>query len=245
MNIIIDESTYNGLLENLLTTVEFGATMKGCSSTESDRDYLHIIEDSTTWLSAPVNTQHLLQFKSAEADHIFCTPSNFVKCLLHGDNTIFHEMLRFKALTGTCLEFLQNYEFNHYKTLRAYLGIARRDLREVTSYWKKDNRKSLKKLKFALESLNYVKHVRGFSESNILTVPELKDIHKVRQFVEDIANKVDHQRTQLNKDLDCGLIIATLSENDIQAIHTKIGCLGYASYDVGMEYFYKNHVQGL
>lgn len=157
MNIIIDEDLHNILQKNIVCTIEFGSGLKGESNENSDKDLLHIVESVDWWVSLPVANQHLLQYKSEDTDHIYCNAHTFVKSILDGDTTIFIEMHKYGALNGTCLDFLSNYNLTYYRTLRAYLGISRRDIKAIKKLWKnKDYRKMDKKFKFTQQAIDLV-----------------------------------------------------------------------------------------
>ena len=157
MNIIIDEKIHNELQKNIVHTIEFGSGLKGESNKDSDKDLLHIVHSADWWVSLPVANQHLLQYKTETEDHIYCNAHTFIKSILDGDTTIFIEMHRYGALKGTILAFLEDYNLTYYRTLRAYLGIGRRDLKDIKKLWKnKDFRKMDKKFKFTVQSIDLV-----------------------------------------------------------------------------------------
>lgn len=242
MNIIIDQSTFDQLKLYTIDTIVFGSEMKGSSSVNSDHDYLHIIHPSIDWASSPVNTNHLLQYKCEKEDHIFCTPQNFVKCLIDGDSTIFHEILRYGALKDTSLAFLNSFKFDHYKTLRSYLGIARRDTKETTKLYKSDKNKSLKKLKFASESYNYVQKITGkFSPFHL---NEITDVQQLLSCANNLSERINKMRHSLNDDLDHNKIKRTVSNEELNLIDEHLRKISYESYTTGLEYFYKSHMDG-
>ncbi len=157
MNIIISEDLHHKLQKHVTHTIEFGSGLKGNSDENSDKDLLHIVESADWWVSSPIANQHLLQFKEDNCDHIYCNAHTFVKSILDGDTTIFIEMHRFGALKETNLSFLENYNLTYYRTLRAYLGISKRDLKDIKKLWKTKNyRKMDKKFKFVKEGIDFV-----------------------------------------------------------------------------------------
>lgn len=159
MNIIISEDLHNKLQKYIVSTIEFGSALKGESTETSDKDLLHIVESADWWVSSSVANQHLLQYKTENEDHIYCTAHTFVKSLLDGDSTIFLEMHKYGGLNNSCLEFLNKYDFVFYRSLRAYLGLARRDIKDIGKLWKnKDTllRKINKKLKFTQQGIDFV-----------------------------------------------------------------------------------------
>ncbi len=159
MNIIISSDLHNKLQKHIVSTIEFGSALKGESTSTSDKDLLHIVKSADWWVSSSVANQHLLQYKTENEDHIYCTAHTFIKSLLDGDSTIFLEMHKYGGLNNTCLEFLNKYDFVFYRSLRAYLGISRRDIKDIGKLWKnKDTlmRKINKKLKFTQQGIDFV-----------------------------------------------------------------------------------------
>lgn len=251
MNIIIDELTADALFDYGLDSIEFGSALHGTKTEESDTDMLHIIEPSSMWLTAPYNTDHLLQYKEDNTDHIFCTPNTFVNGLVNGDAAIFHEILRKGGLKGTCLEWLEEYNFNHYKILRAYLGLARRDLKEVTKLWK-DERKAKKKLRFALENYNFVApfvyQVPTLYE-DVNQWPELKEGENLPQALHKLTRqaleRLDWLRDDLNTKIELGEIPRTLTEEAFESIDMRLDeKFTIQEYVVGLDYFRKSHING-
>lgn len=242
MNIIIPDNTHEALQQYVIDTIEFGSVMKGTNDQNSDHDYLHIISPSTVWLQAPYNTHHLLQFKDGiDSDHIYCTPHTFVKGLLDGDSTIFHEIHKHKALTGTCLEFLQLYKFDHYTIQRAYLGIARRDLKESTKLWNGDNRKSLKKVQFAIEAYNYVLDVHGRETISVEVPQTINELQRICQYYQ---HNIETLRNEINNMFDAGKIPRTSNPNTLMLIDRVLGEFEQETYTTGMAHFRQAFYQG-
>lgn len=159
MNIIITKELNDKLKKHVVSTIEFGSALKGESNENSDRDLLHIIESADWFVSSTIANQHLLQYKTENEDHIYCTAHSFVKSLLDGDTTVFLEMHKYGGLNNTCLEFLNDYDFTFYRSLRAYLGISRRDIKDVKKLWKNRSelsRKINKKFKFTQQGVDFV-----------------------------------------------------------------------------------------
>lgn len=245
MNIIVDEATSTALTPFILSTIEFGSAMKGTSTPKSDHDYLHIIKPSWAWLASPVDTNHLLQFRAENGDdHIYCTPQTFVKGLIDGDAAIFHEMWRYGALKGTCLHDLQGLDFNHYKTMRAYLGLAKRDLKEACKLFSKDNRKAVKKFKFALEAYNYVGGILGRTDS-VNYAPALSAL-EMRANCMSMTDHVAHMRIELNHALESGEICQTVDKFTLQKLGSFVDPFRFDAkgYTTGLEYFYDSHING-
>lgn len=237
MNIIIDDDTHTDLQQRVISTIEFGSAMKGMSTEQSDHDYLHIIPTSVEWLAAPYNTFHLLQYRGDNADHIYCNVHTFVKALLDGDSTIFHEMLRYNVLHDTPLEFLYSHvdQFDHYKTMRAYLGIARRDLKECTKLYRSEPRKSGKKYRFAGDAYNIVNAAFGANENMRLYPGDtIQDLVKSCNTMSGLINDL---RTELNRRLDAGEILRSVDNETLAAIDKHLATLELDHFTTGLSYF--------
>jgi hypothetical protein len=242
MNIIISEELHNKLQKHIVSTIEFGSALKGEKRKDSDSDLLHIVESADWWTSSVVANQHLLQYKTENEDHIYCNAHTFVKSLLDGDTTIFVEMHKYGGLKNTCLEFLEKYDFTYYKTLRAYLGISRRDIKDVRSLWKnKDTliRKINKKLKFAEQGIMFVMDYLEKNKDNINEynefISKFNDIYNIEDFKKgekyvsvsvysefkevDIITKrfnewLDYIRNNLNKFIEAGYLKKTFEKEE-------------------------------
>lgn len=242
MNIIISEELHNKLQKHIVSTIEFGSALKGEKRKDSDSDLLHIVESADWWTSSVVANQHLLQYKTENEDHIYCNAHTFVKSLLDGDTTIFVEMHKHGGLKNTCLEFLEKYDFTYYRTLRAYLGISRRDIKDVRSLWKnKDTliRKINKKLKFAEQGIMFVMDYLEKNKDNINEynefISKFNDIYNIEDFKNgktyvsvsvasdfkevDVITKrfnewLDYIRNNLNKFIEAGYLKKTFEKEE-------------------------------
>ena len=219
MNIIISEELHNNLQKHIISTIEFGSGLKGESTTSSDTDLLHIVESVDWWVSSVIANQHILQYKTENVDHLYCNAHTFVKSLLGGDTTIFVEMHRFGGLNNTCLEFLNKYDFIYYKTLRAYLGISRRDMKDIKKLWKTKNfRKMNKKFKFTRQGLDivietmkknivdetfYFNYENKYNElfNNVIDVTNMT-YNEMDNIVSNIITLTEFVRTRLNLSID-------------------------------------------
>lgn len=241
MNIIIDSITHDKLQEHVIDTIEFGSVMKGTNDNDSDHDYLHIISPSIHWLQAPYSTHHLLQYRDVDSDHMYCTPHTFVKSLLDGDSTIFHEMLVNGALHDTCLSFIENFSFDHYKTMRSYLGIARRDLKDVTKLFSSDKRKALKKFKFANIGYNYVRQQLGQSTESWNVSDNIKDVLNFCKYADGAVGVL---RTEINNMLDYQLLSRSVDETTLSELETHLHAFEFESYKTGLEFFRDVYLKG-
>lgn len=214
MNIIITEDLHNKFQKHIVSTIEFGSALKGESNENSDRDLLHIIESADWLVSSTVANQHLLQYKTENEDHIYCTAHTFVKSLLDGDTTVFLEMHKYGGLNGTCLEFLNKYDFVFYRSLRSYLGISRRDIKDVKKLWKnKDTlmRKINKKFKFTQQGVDFV-------------VDHLTKKCSDKKGFDEFIDKYNIMKSELIKNDDFYSIDESTTYQEVDAI-----CINYTS----------------
>lgn len=154
MNIKITKEISEVLLQNTLDTLEFGNT------SGEDKDLLHIVIPNPSMDQGIVDINHSLFYKDIEnhVDHIYITPRGFINGIITGSNTLFFEVLCEGLLSGTCLEFLEEYieDFMTYKLMKAFTGIAKRDYKQSHKHKERD-----KKLKWALEYTNLVRRSLG------------------------------------------------------------------------------------
>ncbi len=246
MNIIIDTDTFTALSDYKVFDVEFGSALWGTKNEQSDSDILRIIEPSKMWLSAPYNTDHLLQYKDEvnNIDYIFCTPQTFIRGIVNGDSAIFHEILRLGGLKHTQLSFLEKIDFSTYKILRAYLGLAKRDIKETTKLWK-DPRKSAKKLRFAAENVIYVAKELGFE----IYVPDYTypdTIQQLQVLQGQINSEITRVREELTRRLEANEIPRTITADDFAWIDYELDVRfppAY-SYKDGLDYFRESYING-
>lgn len=119
------------LTQATLLKVEFGSSLYGINSVNSDVDYLYLhareksLDNSFLW------EHHQLQMKHNNQDLIFSTLHLFLRNLLSGDSTINFEVLHSSELAQSSLNFLFTHrqKFYNYNMIKSYLGLAKRDLK--------------------------------------------------------------------------------------------------------------------
>lgn len=266
MNIIINEKIHNELQKNIISTIEFGSKLKGESNEKSDSDLLHIVKSADWWVSLPFANQHLLQYKTETEDHIYCNAHTFVKSILDGDTTIFIEMHHFGGLKDTCLSFLEKYNLTYYRTLRAYLGVARRDMKDIKKMFKsKDTRKMNKKFKFIQNSMNYVidnLEENGY-KNEIVSILEQNELYKNKIIdVENFEYKdltfyekhfislTDDLRDFVNKEVSANRLKKTITTNEALILLSELNEIEIHSnimLDVKndiISHFFNSYVEG-
>tara|TARA_R110000737_G_scaffold213289_4_gene230427 strand:- start:170 stop:1015 length:846 start_codon:yes stop_codon:yes gene_type:complete len=136
MNIHIeDEVLFEELKRISVFNIEIGSRMYGTNNEESDRDILYIYIPSQDEMNSISSSHHQYQFKENGIDHIFTDIFTFIKNTLNGDSTINFEVINSEKIEHSNLDWLVSYRdyFRNYKILRAYLGRARKDLKQMKS----------------------------------------------------------------------------------------------------------------
>lgn len=143
MNIHFDNTVLlANLKNNSIARVTVGSHMYGLDTRNSDLDILYIyLEDENTNHSF-LWDHNQLQFKQQGTDLNFVSLQSFIRNALTGDSTINFETIFSDELKDTKLHWLWEHRdrFMNYNIIRAYLGFARRDLKN----WNKDSKKGNK-----------------------------------------------------------------------------------------------------
>lgn len=135
MNIHIkNKALFDELIKSTYFKVEVGSKLYGLKTDKSDTDILCIYRESNK-NSLLSSIHHQLQYKDTEnnVDYIFTTLPNFVRNIMIGDSTINYEVLFTDELRDSELKFLWDcrYWFRTYNLTKAYLGFAKRDLKQT------------------------------------------------------------------------------------------------------------------
>jgi len=146
-----DENLLKQLRRNTISSNIIGSKLYKLNNENSDTDYLNIYlenNNSFYWLN------HQLQYKTDNEDHNFCELKIFIRNLLSGDTTINFELIQAGVFQGD-LEFLNDFKNDlvNYNILKAYVGLAKRDLKRFTS------EKNLKKLAHCFRGVVFAKQL--------------------------------------------------------------------------------------
>lgn len=259
MNIhITDKNLVSNLNSSKLLSIEVGSSMYGTNDSLSDKDYLTIYLTSKSELYSSSFSHHQIQYKDLDnnIDYNFVSIHSFIRNLLSGDSTINFEIINTNKLIGTKLEFLYNnrFEFFTYNIIRSYLGLARRDLKEMSSL--SNSRDIAKKLAHAYRGYEFAKMIYDgdFSIENITDeirnkIFELKNIDKSLNHIEfkNIRTNIEELRSELNFKLDKGEIIRYLNSSFQRKLDEWMISLfegrELISFDLGM--FYESNENGI
>ena len=116
------------LLTKLIQSIQIGSHLYGTNNENSDTDFLCIYKTSDVELHSGLPNFHQFQYKDVEnnIDWNYCSELQFWKNLQSGDATINADIVLFTELYNKKLEICRT-----YKTIKAYLGFAKRDLKDV------------------------------------------------------------------------------------------------------------------
>ena len=135
MNIHINKEEFDWLMnQNRLGRFVMGSKLYGLNDEYSDEDVLIITWPYEDVLSSPFNSHHQFQYKDVEnnIDYNFVDIITFIKNLVTGDSTVNFELLHSEQMEENInLNWLTKYKdkFRSYNIIKAYLGLAERDIR--------------------------------------------------------------------------------------------------------------------
>jgi predicted nucleotidyltransferase len=193
MNIIINEEEHEWLQQQIVKEFIVGSHLYGTSNADSDTDYLCLYQTSEVELYSGLPNVHQFQYKDeiASVDWNYCSALQFWKNLYKGDSTINADIILFTDYRHNKLEICRT-----YKIIKAYLGFAKRDIKQIS---KEGSKKA-------------VHAARGLYCAEMLLkneLPSLQDIQQVylqRFGVENLQVKEQHLRAIANQQYDDGLL---------------------------------------
>lgn len=170
MNIKISKEHHERLCKADYVELVFGSHLFGTNDESSDLDLIRIYDDEDVFginlykhfVMLPI---HSFQYDDSENNQqiIWCTKEQYAKSIVTGDGTMFIDTLIFAddSTDKDILEFLRT-----YKVIKAYLGVAKRDLKLHPS--------NVKKLFHAQRSLYIAESLINHQ------VPRLEEIRKIK-----------------------------------------------------------------
>ena len=243
MNTIkINKQTFNVLSKYTYIKRNYGSKMKGTSDAFSDTDTLYILHNSLSWLASVYNTDHILLYKDVDGnDHMLVSLHCFLKSLVTGSSTLFHDMVRRRVFKGTIIRNLQACDFSHYPVLKGYLGMAYNDAKSARGLY--NNRdEAYKKLSFAVDEYNYV--------AEILDEDPIKLFDNFDQTVSIIVDKIAILRKQVVQMMKDGRVPKMVSKEILTLISDITWAVDAAfddyvcDYDTGLKYFEELYLSG-
>jgi hypothetical protein len=240
-----DDFLLHQLRNATLAKLMVGSHMYNLNDVQSDEDYLCIYAPSKIEQQSFSFTNHQLQYKDADtADYNFVNLYNFIRNTINGDSTINFEVVNSEQLLGTPLAFLYEKRecFNNYMVMRSYLGLARRDLKQIGMG--ATERDKNKKLLHAIRGYHAAKMVHSHTFSNTLDTETHSLLNSVKKFngyserygvIEEYTHRVDDFRKQLNTELDEGKLTRFMKPDDQASLDKAIKDLVESEY-------YKNKI---
>jgi predicted nucleotidyltransferase len=202
-----DRSLFDQLCASTVARVRVGSHTYGLEDAESDVDTFYVYAPSKTERNSFTFTHHQLQYKDGGADHIFANVFTFIRNTLNGDSVLNFEAIHNPALATTPLGFLYEMRdaFVNIKVIRAYLGLARRDLKQIGNA--ADTRSKNKRLIHAHRGLLFA---QGLWDGTFSLTPDVsfrERMEAIKTITEDtvrnsqaaeVAREVDRVRKMVN-----------------------------------------------
>jgi predicted nucleotidyltransferase len=209
-----DKELFEELKKQTIFSTEIGSRMYGTNNEDSDTDILYIYVPSYNELNSVSVHAHQYQYKENGVDHIFTDIYTFIKNSLNGDSTINFEVINSTKLKGSDLDWLYEWKhkFRNYKILRAYLGRARKDLKQMRS--KSDIKDITKKLSHAIRCYTFAVNVLEndfksewddkFHYDILARVRNMTNKRKIYNLAHEYEMKISVLRERVNFLLDSG-----------------------------------------
>lgn len=193
MNIMINEEEANRLFLHEEKRFLMGSHLYGTNTENSDKDYI-VIYDDVIFKDSPLMglpNIHQFQYKDVEnnIDYIFTSWRQFWQNQQSGDSTINSDII----LLGKSSKWSEEKRLKYcttYKVIKAYLGFAKRDLKD----WKKEGKvfhaarsiyTAQALLKNKIPSITMIQEMKR--KCNIISIPEYKnDLHIYRTQLNDM-----------------------------------------------------------
>jgi len=136
MNIHIDTYKFNHIMQKtyIYGIYEFGSCTYGLADNKSDKDYLVIYAPFESEVFSPFVNHHQYQYKDVDnnIDYVLMNLNTYIKNLVNGDSVINYEILYNETFKRELFFKIFSDNVNKFKTyniVKAYLGMAKRDLK--------------------------------------------------------------------------------------------------------------------
>jgi predicted nucleotidyltransferase len=189
-----NEGLYSELVSATLETVVIGSVAYGVATRESDKDSVSIIASN----DGLFNTHHMLQYVGDVDDEMFITLKQFINLIITGDQTVLYEA-SFNC-TGE-LKWISDFAnegiFNSYKVVNAYLGFAKRDIKNI-------------KKKYSANKLFHIYRGLAFADVMMNGGTLNEDIFKA-------LKKYKEQKTMATEDIEFHIKLVSSKYDDLKA----------------------------
>ena len=205
MNIVITKEEHSRLLQMEVGRVVMGSTLYGTATDNSDIDYLCFYKKPYFWGTEYYPNIHQFQYTEDNVDYIWTNSEQFWRNQRSGDSTINSDIVMFNKtpagnwtdgimpMTGLALQYCRT-----YKVIKAFLGFAKRDLKDGSDH----------KITHAERSMHCAHHLLDNMLPNLTVIQE---IYGVNRFDTNLKAKIPEMleynkklRTKLNGMYDSG-----------------------------------------
>lgn len=185
MNIKITKEEHLLLMDRREEFIVIGSHLYGTNNESSDRDILCFYTDNEVDYSGLPN-HHQFQYDGEDTDYIWTTKQQFMRNLQSGDSTINADVVMFTDYL-TDDPILKLKIVHTYKIIRAFLGFANRDIKQIN--------KNPKKGHHAVRSVYCAEMLLGEKLPNLQVIREL---HKQQPNIKSLQTQCNDLRKQLN-----------------------------------------------
>lgn len=202
MNIKITKEQHERLLRHKEHEFLFGSHLFGVNDENSDMDIICIYNDKSVFGQRLVDYQSLPNIHSFQYDdkenntqYVWCTLEQFMRSISSGDGTHYIDALLFTNEDDDLTDLEKVEVLRTYKIIKAYLGVAKRDM--------KLHRNDPKKQFHAMRS-NYIAECLMKNEMPKLEV--IQQLKEDRKYPNIIIEQTERLRITLNGLLNSGEI---------------------------------------
>lgn len=218
------------LNEATLGKIIVGSHMYGLNNEESDIDILYIYNPSPFQLINPFKNHHQFQYKEGNTDHLYVDLPAFIQNIVTGDSTINFEVInspKFKEAFDESLHFLADMSksFYTYNVAKAYLGFAKRDLKQSRALRGREMKKKLVHIHRSIVSARQIMYNNEFDMrfGIINSFYKNNESHLARKATRDkLYREMNDLRSELQDMHDNRLIKRYMSVKDQSTIHNKL-----------------------
>jgi len=191
MNIMIDEQEHEYLQQLVTQRYTIGSHLYGTAHANSDLDYLCLYPATELELRSPLPNAHpfLYKDKVTNIDWNYSSDLQFSRNLLSGDSTVNADVVLFTDREKEKLSWCRT-----YKVIRAYLGYAKRDLKQANK---------AKKMAHAARELYCAELLL---DNRLPTLDGLRAACLKQQSATELQEKEQGLRAQANSLYDAGLL---------------------------------------
>lgn len=191
MNIIISREEHTFLQTIEVRRFVIGSRLYGTAHAASDTDYLCLYRTSCVELHSGLPNFHQFQYKDVDEpiDWNYCSELQFWKNLHSGESTIHADIILFTDLKEQKLNICRT-----YKIIKAYLGFAKRDIKEMG----KGNAKK------AMHAARGLYCAASLLEHRLPALHDIQELYLQQHTRDELSEKEQALRATVNRLYDAG-----------------------------------------